>query len=110
MIEVRIETVYSRVPARDRLTTLERVLIWRTITVEGVTVRRTLIEAATGEVLDDAWLDESGRVCSYSVPRSARLDPPDGRYPAWVEAVVPAASRADDRVVEHGRDDRALTG
>jgi hypothetical protein len=42
-------------------------LLWRVEYDDRLTpTRRTLLWSATGEILDDVWLDETGRVCSWS--------------------------------------------
>ncbi len=64
MIEVRDELVYRFVPSADRLTAEAVELVWRIVSVGGVEVRRTLADALSGELFDDVWLDENGRVRS----------------------------------------------
>lgn len=108
MTEVRIEVVYRPVANPDRLTTSLRELIWRTVTEEGRRVRRTLIDGESGEILDDVWLCEDGRVRSYETSRRRDLDAPNRGEPAGVEAVVAAPGGADHEVIENSGDDRVL--
>jgi len=65
---VSSEVVFRRVRGTDGITTIERTFVWRFEESDGQVVRRTLIDPGTGEVLDDAWLDEHGRVQVYEAP------------------------------------------
>ena len=58
---------------RLRRTPDGRELLWLTLAApDGRPVRRTLVEKATGEILDDVWLDEAGWVRSAAArPREA---------------------------------------
>lgn len=53
-----------------------------------------------------------GRAHSPAEPglRPSRSDPPHGLHPIGVEPVVLDGRRSDHDVVDHGLDDRALTG
>ena len=106
---VSSEVVFRRLIAPDGLTTVERTFIWRIERNDGRDTRYTLVDADTGEILDDVWLDERGQVQAYEAPRQLS-DTPDRNNAVGFEAVVATATRADHRVVENCRDDRALTG
>ena len=74
----------------------------------GHLVRRTVIDYETGEIIDDAWHDNEGRVRTYSAPKDVparRSDSPYRLDARGVEAVVASSSGADDGMVEHRRDD-----
>ena len=83
-------------------------LLWRIETVGGCDVRRTLIDPATGEILDDVWMDADGQVRSYNAFARTRLRPPYRRDARLVKAVEPWCGASDGEVVDHGGDDRAL--
>jgi hypothetical protein len=108
VIEVSSEVVFARLVARDGLHTIERTFIWKTEVEGEIVVRRTLIDADGGEVLDEVWLDEEGRVRSWSCVRAERSNTPDGSDSRGIESVVAAASGADHGVIEDGGDDRTL--
>jgi hypothetical protein len=84
---------------------VEREFVWFVEQDIGLPIRRFVIDGYTGEILDEVWIDDTGRVRSYSARRS---DPPDRRESSLVEAVVPAPSRSDDRVIQNGGDDGSL--
>jgi hypothetical protein len=94
MIETRDAVVYRRILDRKALTTREVELVWRTVLLDGLPVQRTLLDAQTGVILDDVIVGQS--------------DTPHRLDPRRLEAVVATPTRADDRVVEDGRDDRTL--
>ena len=111
VIEVEAEVVYRRLLSPDRLSTIERRFLWRTVRADGYPTRRTLIDLDTGEILDDVWLDDGGCVRSYSAPLVNREsdDSPHGSDAPRFEAVVTPPTGADHGVVEDSRNDRALT-
>lgn len=83
MSDTRLEIVYVRWWNLDRLTTTNVTLIWHIEVGEERVVRRVLIDADTGEVLDETWLDGNGRVRSWAKqvrrarparPESVRID------------------------------------
>jgi hypothetical protein len=108
VIEVSSEVVFARLVARDGLQTIERTFIWKTEVEGEVVVRRTLIDADGGEVLDEVWLDEEGRVRSWSCVPTERSDTPDGSDSRGIESIVASSARADHGVIEDGGDDRVL--
>jgi hypothetical protein len=57
------------------------------------------------KVSDSRILRDVAQLLGASVDRS---DPPDGREPGGVEAVVPSPARPDEDVVEDGGHDRVL--
>lgn len=57
------------------------------------------------KITDPRTLRDMAQLLGASVDRS---DPPDGREPGGVEAVVAAPAGTDDDVVEDGSDDRVL--
>jgi hypothetical protein len=71
----------KRVPARRRVRWGDRELAWRVESIDRQGVRRTLFDVETGEVLDDVWLDDDGRVRSWSASSTTqgRTDPPAAR-------------------------------
>lgn len=83
-------------------------LLWRVETVDGLDVRRTLIDPATGEILDDVWMDPDGRVRSYNAFDRTRLRAPYRRDARLVKPVEPWRRPSDVQVVDHSGDDRAL--
>lgn len=86
-----------------------RTLIWRIELVGDWQVRRTLIDAQTGEVLDDAWHEGDGRIASYNAFDRTRLRPPYRRDPGLIKPIQAERRRgSDDQVVDHGSNDRAL--
>lgn len=55
-------------------------LVWHVELVDELPVRRALVVEETGEILDEVWLDEAGRVRSWSksssqLPASRRAAP-----------------------------------
>ncbi len=92
MIEIRDEVVYRRIWNRGGLGTQEARLLWRTVLANEVPVRRTLINADTGEIIDDVWLDGDGRVRSWSCvagSSNAARDPATLRRCCAVTSVEP---------------------
>lgn len=84
-------------------------LLWRIETVDGRDMRRTLIDPATGEILDDVWMDPDGQVRSYNAFDRTRLRPPYRRDARLVKPIEAERRRGpDDQVVDHGGDDRPL--
>lgn len=110
MIDVTYDLVPRRIAGRDG-TSRERCFLWRFEHRDGHLVRRTVIDYETGEIIDDAWHDNEGRVRTYSAPKDVparRSDSPYRLDARGVEAVVASSSGADDGMVEHRRDDRPL--
>jgi hypothetical protein len=92
---------------------IEREFMWFVELDVVLPVRRIVIDALTGEIIDEVWLDETGRVRSYCAPKRPRIgqsDPPDRGQSRLVEAVEPTLTRPDDEVVEDGGDDGSLSG
>jgi hypothetical protein len=92
---------------------IEREFIWFVELDIVFPVRRIVIDALTGEIIDEVWLDDEGRVRSYSAPRPSRMgksDPPNRGQSRLVEAVEPPLARPDDEVIEDGGDDGSLSG
>ncbi|MGZ4397916.1 MAG: hypothetical protein ACXVZ1_05800 [Gaiellaceae bacterium] len=109
MIEISGGIVYRRLRNRGELSTREVELVWEAVFVDLVPVVRTLIDAESGEILDEVGLDGSGRVASYEATVVARRsEAPDGLETVGVEPVQTRLAAADDQVIEDGGDDRAL--
>jgi hypothetical protein len=92
---------------------IEREFMWFVELDLVFPVRRIVIDALTGEIIDEVWMDDEGRIRSYTAPRPSRIgesDPPDRGQSRFVEAVEPPLARRDDEVVENGGDDGALSG
>jgi hypothetical protein len=70
MTEYRSWTVFRRSITRDGLS-IEREFIWTTGAEKTLAVYRGLVDAYTGEVLDEVWLTRSGLVRSYFGARPA---------------------------------------
>jgi hypothetical protein len=87
---------------------VEREYVWVVELDVVLPVRRMVIDAMTGEIFDEVWTDEAGRVQSYSTRRSRESNAPDRGQPGLVETVVPTSPRADDQMVEDGGDDGSL--
>lgn len=68
--------------------------------------RSCLEQGLSVKVSDPRTLRDVAQLLRASVEGS---DPPDGREPGGVEAVVPAPAGRDDDVVEDGGDDRVLS-
>jgi hypothetical protein len=111
MTEYRSRTVFRRSVMRDGRS-IEREFIWTTGAEGSLAVYRGLVDAYTGEVLDEVWLTRSGQVRARSAPRreASELSAPDGDEAVFVETVVAASPGSHDDVVEDGRGDRALSG
>lgn len=88
---------------------VEREFWWWVEPEEGPKVRRCVFDAHTGEILDDVWIDDEGRVRSYSAPGRRQSDAPDGSESSLVEAVEPTTTGTDDDMVENGGDDGSLS-
>lgn len=93
-----------------RPTSQHGALAWLIEECGGWQVRRTLIALESGEILDDVWLDQHGRVRSYATQPRKGSGAPDRPKPVRVEAVVTTPSRPDDKMVEHRGHDRVLAG
>jgi hypothetical protein len=110
--DVVTELVFRWLTGPDRLGTVARTFVWRFGRGGGQTLRRTLVDADSGELIDDVWLDEDGRVRvmvgAEGAPAPAMSDAPDRGDPIGVELVVATSAGADHCMVEHGRDDRLL--
>jgi hypothetical protein len=109
---VSSEVVFRRLRGPDGLTTVERTFIWRIERNDERDTRYVLLDADTGEILDDVWLDERGRVRSWSVETRPlpRSDAPDRGDSVRIKAVVTSTAGANHGVIEHRGDDRALAG
>lgn len=102
-------TVFRRSVTQDGLS-VEREFVWAVDSEEGLPVRRTVIDAYSGEILDEMSLTQSGEVRSHSTHprRGGRSSAPDGDEAALVEAVVATPTRSNSDVIEDGGDDRML--